>query len=134
MKLYRAMIEDSNGQPLLGRSARALGIRTPTEVHPGSFPDVPATASNEIIQPGNGGLSTAPDDPMNLMPFRRPLVLRGSGKDPVWEIDTNDLGSELQYRQDSPTHVLIEPARPMTLQEYESALNATVSRWIKYSR
>ena len=114
MKLYRAMTQDTDGLPVLGRSARALGVRTPNEVAAGVNPDVTATAPDEIIQPGTGGMSTAPNDPRNLPPLRLPRVLGGRGKDPVWEIDTADLGPDLQYRQDHPKHVLIEPARPMT--------------------
>ncbi|MDB5309351.1 MAG: hypothetical protein JWO38_3553 [Gemmataceae bacterium] len=78
-------------------------------------------------------MSTAPTDPMNLPPFRRPAVLGGRGKDPVWVIDTDDLDPNLQFRQDSPTHGLIEPAGPMTLEEYEQALAATAAKWVRHT-
>jgi hypothetical protein len=102
-------------------------------VAPGVDPDVTATAADEIIQPGTGGMSVAPDDPANLPPLRRPRILGGRGKDPAWEIDTDDLGPDLQFRQDSQRHGLIEPARPMALAEYEAALAATRVRWVRHT-
>jgi hypothetical protein len=117
VKLFRAMIADSDGQPLVGRSARKLGIRTPRETND---PNVTAIADNELIQPGTGGLLTAPDEPANLPPFRRPPKFGGRGKDPVWQIDTNDLGPDLLHRLDGATHALVEPIRPMQLKEYET--------------
>jgi hypothetical protein len=59
--------------------------------------------------------------------------LGGKGKDPVWEIDTDDLGADLQFRQDSRTHGLLEPARPMALDEYEQALAATREKWVRHT-
>ncbi|MCE9567347.1 MAG: hypothetical protein K8U57_35550 [Planctomycetes bacterium] len=132
MKIYRSMTPDVDGMPVVGRSARALGIRTPIEAGSGD-PDVTAIASDEIIQPGMGGMSVAPDDPANLPPFRRPAVLGGRGKDPVLVIDTSDLGPDLQFRQDSAKHGLIEPARPMTLTEFELALASTRAKWVRYA-
>lgn len=132
MKLYRAMTADADGLPVVGRSARWLGIRTPAEVRSG-HPDVPETDPAAIINPGVGGMSVAPDDPAGLSPFRRPPALGGTGKDPVWEIDTAALGPDLQFRQDKPTHGLIEPARPMTLAEFEAALATTRPRWVRFA-
>ena len=78
-------------------------------------------------------MSAAPDAPENLPPLRRPPALGGKGKDPVREIDGDDLGPELQFRQDSRTHALIEPARPVTLAEYEQALMATWAKWVRHT-
>ncbi len=78
-------------------------------------------------------MSEAPNDPANLPPLRRPPSLGGTGKDPIWEIDTADLGPNLQARQDGKTHVLIEPAHPMTLAEFEDALAATRSKWVRHT-
>ena len=124
------MTPAADGLPQVGRSARSLGIRTPTET---TDPDVTASAPGDIIQPGTGGMSVAPDDPVNLPPFRRPPALGGRGKDPVWELDTTDLGPDLQYRQDSATHGLIEPTRPMTLTEFEQLLEATRAKWVRHT-
>ncbi|HEV3385203.1 MAG TPA: hypothetical protein VG097_10315 [Gemmata sp.] len=129
MKLYRAMTPASDGLPQVGRSARLLGIRTPNETTVN--PDVTASTPNEIIQPGTGGMSEAPNDPTNLPPFRKPPEFGGTGKDPVWEIDTSVLGPDLQFRQDSANHGLIEPARAMMLSEFEKAIEATRSKWVR---
>jgi hypothetical protein len=132
VKLYRAMTSATDGLPKLGRSARSLGIRTPLEVT-NSQPDVTAVDPDEIIQPGTGGMSVAPGDPGNLPILRRPLLLGGTGKDPAWEIESGDLGPDLQYTQDSSTHGLIEPTQPMTLKDYEQALAATRAKWVRHT-
>lgn len=132
MKIYRSMTPAEDGLPVVGRSARQLGVRTPVEV-PDGDPDVTVQSADEIILPGTGGMSVAPNDPINLPPFRRPVVLGGKGRDPVWVLDTADLGSDLQFRQDSATHGLIEPARPVTLNEYEAAVAATRSKWVRHT-
>lgn len=126
------MIADTDGLPLVKRSARGLGVRTPLEAG-SNEPDVTVSVPEDTVQPKQGGMSTAPNDPKNLPPFRRPTTLGGRSKDPVWEIDSEYLGPNLQLRQDSPTHAIIEPARPMTLAEYEAALAATRDRWVIYS-
>lgn len=130
MKLYRSMTPEGDGLPQVGRSARALGVRTSNE---STNPDVTASDAAEIIQPGTGGMSAAPDAPANLPPLRRPPVLGGKGKDPVWELDATNLGPDLLVRPDGATHVLIEPARPMTLAEFEAALAATRDKWVRHT-
>ena len=74
-------------------------------------------------------MSVAPGDPMNLSRHRRPAALNGTGKDPLWEIDGTDLGSDLEFLQDSRTHGLIVPVREMTLAEFQLALLSTRTRW-----
>jgi hypothetical protein len=130
MKLFRSMIESADGLPEVGPSARKLGVR------PGdaTTPDVLAVAPQDAVGPGQGGMSTAPGNPLGLSRHRRPASLGGIGQDPVWCIDTDDLGPDLQFRQDSASHATIEPARPMTLQEFETALAATRSRWQLHCR
>ena len=130
MKLYRSMMPDIDGLPLIGQSARRLGVRA-LDQQPNN--DVVASIASDVINPDDGGMSVAPDDPAMLPPLRRPQLLGGRGKDPVWEFDTDDLGMELQYRQDGPTHGLIEPARPMTLAEFEKALAATRAKWKRHT-
>src|SRR5207249_1503991 len=92
---------------------------------------VPAQAGTDRVQPGQGGLSVSPDDPLNLPRFRRPPAFQGTGRDPVWCLDSDGLGSELVYRPDptNPAHGFIEPARPMTLDEFQIAVAGTASLW-----
>jgi hypothetical protein len=86
--LFRSMKEDDGGVPEAAANARALGVR------PGI--DVPAVGDEETIQPGQGGVSVSPDDPLNLPAFRRPPQFQGTGKDPVWVIDEAQLGPDLR--------------------------------------
>ncbi|MGH7139418.1 MAG: hypothetical protein ACREHD_27045 [Pirellulales bacterium] len=121
--LFRAMREDQNGLPEIGPSARSLGVR------PGA--DVLAVLPQELIQPRLGGLSVSPHHPTNLPYFRCPRQWGGTGKDPVWAIDSSLLGADMIYRPDpnSRTHGFIEPSKPMTLDDFQKALAATQSFW-----
>src|SRR5262249_30524351 len=125
-RLFRAMREAVGGMPEGGSSARTLGIR------PGI--DVTANLPNEMVQPGTGGLSVAPDDPMNLPHFRRPPKWHGTGKDPVWAIDDSSLSPDLCYRPDPARagHGFVEPARSMTLEEFQEAIARTAGLWQKW--
>jgi hypothetical protein len=125
IQLFRAMKDTSAGLPDTGASARTLGAR------PGI--DVPARNPGDLVQPGEGGVSVSPDDLLNLPAFRRPPEHQGTGKDPLWAITDADLGPDLTYRADpvNPAHGFIEPARPMTLAEYQHALEQTKDRWQK---
>jgi hypothetical protein len=123
------MTPDADGLPLIGRSARRLGVRLLDRV-PNN--DVDAASEVDILQPGKG-VSVAPDDPAYLAKNRRPPQVNGGvGKDPVWVIDTDDLGPDLLFIRDKPTHGVISPARPMTLGEYEMALAVLRSKWVRY--
>jgi hypothetical protein len=130
MKLFRAMREAADGLPEVGPTARTLGVR------PGPDPraDVAAVAPDDWVLPGTGGLSTVPDDPIHLPHHRRPAILGGPGRDPVWVIDSSTLGTDLAARQDQPTHVHVEPAAPMTLQSFQDALTATRPLWRVHCR
>src|SRR5205809_3488882 len=115
------MCEDPAGGPLVGPGARSLGVRPRI--------DIPVIAGQ--VQPNTGGLSVAPDRPENLHPLRRPPAYGGTGKDPVWYVGVGSLVPELHFRQDSPTHGLIEPIRPMSLDDFQDALARTRSAWKK---
>jgi hypothetical protein len=119
--VYRAMREDSVGGPTIGPTARTLGVRPHV--------DVPVTAGR--VRPNTGGMSVAPDGPGNLHRLRRPPAHGGTGKDPVWSLCLDDLGPDLVFRQDSPTHGLIEPAHDMTESEYQQRLADTKPHWKK---
>ena len=117
--IYRAMREEAAGAPMVGPSARMLGVR-PTV-------DIPVFAGQ--VQPNTGGMSVALDRPENLHRLRRPPAYGGKGKDPVWYLGIASLGSDLQFRPDSATHGLIEPARVMSIDDFQKALEATKLLW-----
>jgi hypothetical protein len=113
------MREDPAGGPSVGPTARTLGVRPSV--------DIPVVSSQ--VFPKTGGMSVAPDRPENLHLLRRPLAYGGLGKDPVWWIDIDMLGSDLEFRQDAPTHGLIEPSRVMLLDEFQARLADTQPYW-----
>lgn len=127
MLLFRAMKESRDGLPEIGSTARTLGVRPAGDS--AKNPDVLAKNPKEIIVPEEGGMSVVPEDPMHLLPHRRPASLGGFGFDPVWKIEADNLGLELQFRQDGPTHGVIEPKRSMTLLEFQAALAKTQGKW-----
>jgi hypothetical protein len=77
-------------------------------------------------------MSVVPDDPAFLPRGRRPMSLGGVGPDPVWWIELDALGPDLVFRLDNPPHGLVEPAREMTLQQFQVALAATRRQWSLY--
>lgn len=101
---------------------------------PGRNSDVSAVNDQYPVVSGGGGMSTAPDDPLHLVSYRRPRSLGGTGREPVWVINAADLGPDLTVRLDSPGHAFVEPARPMTLQSFQQALAATRDRWVLVAR
>jgi hypothetical protein len=115
------MQEDQAGGPMIGPTARTLGVR----------PTVDIRVLAAQVHPNTGGMSVAPDRPEYLHPLRRPARFGGSGKDPVWLIALSALGGDLQFRQDSLKHGLVEPARAMSIDEFQRALEATYPYWKK---
>jgi hypothetical protein len=85
-----------------------------------------------VVVGGAGGMSVAPDSPMHLPAHRRPPEFGGTGKDPVWELEVAELGSELVYREDPlmpGIHGFIEPARRVPFEGYQDALSRTRGAW-----
>jgi hypothetical protein len=130
MQLFRSMKEAQDGFPEVGPSARMLGVR------PGNHatPDVYAIQSTDLVGPGMGGMSVAPGDPMHLDKHRRPLSLGGTGREPVWCMNSVRLSAALRFRQTSSLHGLIEANVTMTLKELEDALAATRTQWALHCR
>jgi RHS repeat-associated protein len=121
--LYRSMKGDR--APELGPSKRTLGAVI------GPPPRGDIEVCDGCVRPGTGGMSVSPDSPWNLPEFRRPPSFGGTGKDRVWVIQESALGIDLKFKQDTPTHGGIEPARVMTPEDFQKALAATVERWKK---
>jgi len=87
--------------------------------------------------PTTEGMSVVPPPVENLVDHRRPPDFGGTGKDPVFELDTEDLPGVLAYRPD-PTnpegHGFIEPARRVSFEEYRRAIHQTRSLWRRLRR
>ncbi|MCM1236256.1 MAG: hypothetical protein NC489_39755 [Ruminococcus flavefaciens] len=49
-----------------------------------------------MVHPKTGGMSVS-SSPKDLPPHRKPPEFGGTGKDPVWKMNTSDLGPDLDY-------------------------------------
>ena len=126
MRVLRAMKVDEDGKPETGNTARTLGVRT------GDRRRNIVVAASGFVLPETGGMSVSPPPPDNLPEHRRPEEYGGTGRDPAWELDTDDLPPELMYRpapKDPYRHGFIEPAAPMPLGDYETFLRMTRRLW-----
>ncbi len=75
----------------------------------------------------------SPPPPEHLPRFRRPPEHGGTAKKiKLHELDTDGLPDELRARldpEDPRRHAFIEPAREMSFEEYEQALEETRDLW-----
>ena len=112
-KIFRGM-KDDGGYPKIESSARGLGVREGIDI---------TVDANGMVELGKNGMSMSPS-PQDLPSHRRPPEFGGTGKDPVWQIDTSDLGDDLKYVPDKPGHGTIQPSKKMTLEKYKQALGS----------
>jgi hypothetical protein len=115
--------DDLDGLPLVGKTARFLAARQDV--------DIPVNEDG-TVGPGMGGTSVSPPPITNLHPLRLPREHGGNGKDPVFELETDKLPSELAYRPDPANpegHGFLEPSRPMPFEDYERTIHATRQFW-----
>ncbi|MER5882903.1 RHS repeat-associated core domain-containing protein [Streptomyces sp. NPDC001941] len=119
--VFRGMKIAADGMPAVGRSAKHLGVRIGTDVHP---------SARNTVSPGKGGMSGA-TTPGGLPVHRRPTyVENGEGKGlELWEIDEADLPDGLTAVQDGTDHVTTGPSHEMPLSEFEGLLESTRSLW-----
>lgn len=126
--LFRAMRADADQGPRVGRSGRTLGVRVPNDIAP---------HQDGTVDPGCGGMSVVPHTMWNIPSHRRPSGLRkgstGLRDDRIYAIGERiEARGELVARPDpaSPTrHAFVEPARRMSLENFELALVSTRPDW-----
>lgn len=123
--IFRAMKEDFDGKPLVGRLARTLGVRIE-----GQYRDIPINEDG-TVHPNTGGMSVTPNTLEQLPVFRLPKSLGGEGRDPVFSFQVVDLPSTLALRRDKPSHALVEPSKSCLFEEYEQNLHSTREDWVK---
>ena len=112
-----------DGLPEIGETGRYLGVRMDV--------DVPGGEAG-LVEPGTGGMSVVPLPVTNLARHRLPRELGGTGRDPVFELDTDELPEELNYRPDPENpegHGFLEPSRRMSFEEYQQAVYSTRVLW-----
>ncbi len=124
MKVFRVMrADESDGLPETGETGRYLDVR------PGV--DIPV-GENGFVEPRTGGMSVVPPPVANLAHHRLPREFGGSGRDPVFELDTDRLPEELVYRPDPDNlegHGFIEPSRRMSFGDYRRIVHGTRASW-----
>jgi hypothetical protein len=64
-----------------------------------------------------------------LPSHRKPIAFGGTGRDPIWQIDSSYITGDLEAVRDSLTHVSIMPRATMLLAQYELALANTQKYW-----
>lgn len=120
MKLFRVMKIDADGRPVVGTRRNMLGVRPtdPNNTDPKRLFDVTAANDADTVAPGEG-LSTS----------MVPMAQRVQTGEALFVVETADLPPILAPNPDRPPHCLLEPARPMTLDEYQQALADTRDLW-----
>lgn len=144
-KLYYRGMAEGNGKPKVGRSARLLGVRLNVDVDVVELyrdcldaqgyllPEAERQSTGEVVTVvlrNIKGMSTSLLIE-SLPAFRRPAAFGGKGKDPLWQIEDNQISGDLEAVQDSATHVSIMPRVTMLLERYETALANTRNDWQK---
>lgn len=101
-KLYRSMRADDHDQKprLSDTNASGLGVRVPYDIEPDE---------DGLVHPAMGGVSVAPDSPMNLPFFMHTPSMGGDATKPIWEIDSDDLTVGLVFERDGEKHGVIGP-------------------------
>lgn len=123
--MFRAMKEEVDGLPKVGRSGRELGVRID-----GPTRDLPV-GKDGTVEPATGGMSVALDAAQNLPKPRLPRSLGGEGRDPVFTMFTGGVPATLLLRLDRYPHALIEPSRRCPLSHFETDLAGTRTFWSK---
>jgi hypothetical protein len=119
VKLYRIMKAAADGLPEVGTKFGMLGVRPRDPTNPKRRFDVRATASTDIVSPGDGMSVNA--DPAALIPPDDEFL--------VWVIDEADIGPDLAVSPAKPQHYHVGPSHDMTLAELQQLLAGTRDRW-----
>lgn len=134
MRVLRAMMAAEDGRPEIdgpGKNpARTIGVRTS-----GRRADIEPDDYGLVHPAADRGMSVSPPPPTNLPEHRRPPKYGGTGKDPLWELETETLPHELVYTPDPKNpggHGLIGPSETMSMDSYIAALWNTRDLWRIY--
>lgn len=145
VRIYYRGMATMDGKPKLGRSARLLGVRPGVDIDVSYMlqdwldaqgylhPEAERNDSGvevEVAIRNTKGMSTSLSIE-GLPLFRKPKAFGGTGRDPLWQIDSKYINEDLEAVQDSATHVSIMPRVTMLLERYEAALAETQNYWRK---
>jgi hypothetical protein len=141
--LYSRAMVGVNDRPKIGRSGRLLGIRPGIDIDTIKVPDSWIDLSGYLRLESERGQSknlvtvamrntkgmSASISIESLPLHRKPIAWGGTGRDPIWQIDSSYLDRDLEAVRDSPTHVSIMPRVTMLLAKYELVLANTQKYW-----
>ena len=121
--LFRGMIADQDGLPLLAEDAKGLGVR-PTR-------DLPLDDTG-VVHPFSGGLS-ANVNVDSILDFRRSLAFGGTGKLlTMFAMRYEDMSPQLRYLLDrGKSHGTVQPMEAMPIDDYQDLLHQTRPWWGK---
>ncbi len=119
------MRADERGLPEPGETSSYLGVREDYDI---------TMDEHGMVRPLDPpeGMSVTPDDWRHLPARRIPEELGGDGRHPMFALDTDYLDPLLRFRRDPDKpvrHGFIEPAHPMSFEEYQVAIHATAALW-----
>jgi hypothetical protein len=121
-KVFRGMEPDSDGAPVVGRSAKKLGVRVEgdnVDVHP-SVTGTVSTGEGVSANTKVGG----------ILPHRLPTAFGGRARGvDLYSLEAGDLPEGLVFTPDHGSHGTIGPAFEMPLEQYESLLESTRDLW-----
>ena len=142
-KIFRTMFA-IDGSPEIGREANKLGVRLPTPGLPEERVDI-TPDNNGIVYPRLGGLSVAKsvdDLPPHTVPKYFKSVVQGASASDnrfVWSMGNGSFSEGgiahklilrlKPMRSDGKVQGLVEPAKQMFVEDYQSSLAATQSLW-----
>lgn len=129
-KVFRVM-KEQNGKPVVGGGALMLGVRVPTDV----------TLDEAGMVNSDGGMSVSPS--LSTLPFclvpRRLRGLRrgatGNDRHRVWRAGEGSFANglfarDLRLANATTTHGTIGGVRPLSLNQLQRALAATIELWV----
>lgn len=136
--IFRSMLQEDSS-PVIGIEDNMLGVRIP----PSDPCDVTPDDQN-FVNPGDGGLSVCSGIsklPRPLIPKRfrdiDPRYKNARGDEPLEIFRLGDrefaecrVSSDLHLKRDNTRHGTIEPCIAMSIDKFQSALEATHDEWI----
>jgi hypothetical protein len=141
MTLYFRGMAAQNEGPKIGRSTRCLGIRPGIDIDVAMLPigyldsqgvlspEAERSNTGELVEVAikNGKGMSVSSSIAGLPPFRKPAEFGGTGRDPLWQIDVEQILADIEPIQDGVTHVSLCPSDTMLRERYEAALASTSS-------
>ncbi len=120
--VYRTMMAEPSGQPECACERNKLGA-TPADITPDGA---------GVVGPSKKGMSVNANPAKLPAPLRPERFAGGSSRLPLFSIESEALGAELELAPASPkAHAVVQPTREMHILDYQQALWRTQPSWRK---